>query len=163
MKKCTIKGINVQDFRLLAKEGNWYAVSKGTDSERGIRMEALFEFLFVIPEIFADCVLGAIFWIKRKSEDGREIPLEQYGALYAIVGRMAKMPPVQKRKLKLFNLITFLVIGGGIVGIAILTANLMELYSGWFLILGIAVQVILTVVGYQWWKKMALRMTAQVQ
>ena len=136
---------------------------KGRTSERGMCIEALFEFLFVIPEIFADCVLGAIFGIKTKSDDGQEVPLEQYGALYAIVGRMAKMQPEQKRKLKLFNLITFLVIGGGIVGIAILTANLMELYSGWFLILGIAVQVILTVVGYQWWKKIALRMTAQVQ
>lgn len=136
---------------------------KGRTSERGMRMEALFEFLFVIPEIFADCVLGAIFGIKTESDAGREVPLEQYGALYAIVGRMAKMQPEPKRKLKLFNLITFLVIGGGIVGIAILTANLMELYSGWFLILGIAVQVILTVVGYQWWKKIALRMTAQVQ
>lgn len=152
----------MQDFRLLAKVGNWYAVSKGTDSERGMRMEALFEFLFVIPEIFADCVLGAIFGIKTKSDDGRGIPLEQYGALYAIVGRMAKMPPEQKRKLKLFNLITFLLIGGGIVGIAILTANLMETYSGWLCLPGIVIQVIITVVGYQWWKKMALRMTAQV-
>ena len=135
---------------------------KGRTSERGMRMEALFEFLFVIPEIFADCVLGAIFGIKTKSDDGREVPLEQYGALYAIVGRMAKMQPEQKRKLKLFNLITFLVIGGGIVGIAILTANLMETYSGWLWLPGIVIQVIITVVGYQWWKKMALRMSAQV-
>ena len=124
-------------------------------------MEVLIELLLVVPEIIADFVLGIVFGKGAKSEDPQEIPREENGGLDAIIVRMGRMQSEQKKRLKRFNAITAILVGSVVIAVTIVTENLMETYSGWFFLLGLAVQIIFSVVAYQWWKRKALRMTEE--
>ena len=124
-------------------------------------MEVLIELLLVVPEIIADFVLEIVFGKGAKSEDPQEIPREENGGLDAIIVRMGRMQPEQKKRLKRFNAITAILVGSVVIAVTIVTVNLMETYSGWFSLLGLAVQIIFSVVAYKWWKRKALRMTEE--
>lgn len=124
-------------------------------------MEVLIELLLVVPEIIADFVLGIVFGKGAKHEDPQEVPREENGGLDAIVVRMGRMQPEQKKKLKRFNAITTILVGSVVIAVTIVTEMLMETYSGWFFLPGLAVQIIFSVAVYQWWKRKALRMTEE--
>ena len=125
-------------------------------------MESLIELLLIVPEIIAELVLDIVFGKRSKFKDEQEKPREENGGLDAIVVRMGRMQPEQKKKVKLFNIITVLIVGAVAIAVAIATEKLMETYSGWLFLPGIAVQIIFTVIAYQWWKRKALRMTERV-
>lgn len=126
---------------------------------KGVRdMELLLEFLFVVPELFFDmlCVCG----FTANPKKGRRFPEEESGGIYLIATRMADMTLEDRKRMIRFNNISFLLIAVATFAIGIGTIMLMYAVSGWFWILGIAVEIIMAVWAYGRWKKKALAMTS---
>lgn len=125
--------------------------------ERG--MELLLEFLFLIPEIFIDllCVSG----LTANSRKERHFFGEEQSGIHLIARRMEDMTLEDRKRLIRFNNVTFLLIALGTLGIGILTMELMNAVSGWFWMLGMVVEIIMTVWAYSYWKKKAMEMTAK--
>lgn len=121
-------------------------------------MEILFEFLFLVPELFFD-MLG-IHGFTTNGRKKRKFSGEESGTIYLIARRMENMSPEGRRRMVRFNGVTFLLIALGTFAIGILTIGLMSSISGWFWIPGVAVEILMAVLAYGCWKRKALEMTA---
>ena len=123
-------------------------------------MEVLLEFLFLIPEIFIDmlCVCG----LTANPSKARQFTGEEQGGIYVVARRMADMTPEGRKRMIRFNNVSFLLIALGTLLIGIITMVLMNAVSGWFWILGLALEIIMATLAYHYWKNKALAMTANI-
>ena len=119
--------------------------------------ELLFEFLFAIPELLFDFGAGGYKGLTAKVEDGKPLT-DQIAGINAVMAHMAQMSPDGRKKMLRFNRFSFIIMALITIAIAIITIFLMESYSGWFWILGITVEIVVTVFMYRAWKRKALAM-----
>ena len=124
-------------------------------------MEFLFEFLFLIPETFFDLLCISGLTVNPRKE--RHFPGEEQGGIYFIARRMEGMTPEDRKQMIRFNNASFFLIALGTFVIGILTMSLMSAMSGWFWILGVAVEIVMAVWAYKRWKKKAMEMTERAR
>lgn len=122
-------------------------------------MDVLIELLGVIPELLLDLGLENERVLGLKQKDLDRYADGQGVAALSIRKRLTDMPPVQRKRLIRFTRVCFLLMLLSVLGVFFLTAILMENISGWFFLLGLAVEIMVFIVGYQAWKRKLMIMS----